>query len=159
MLRKKCRSVIQKFPGFEDAWGAFRSKQLHRNYTHRREYYAELCRDQHIIYDEADVRKKIRGRLRDRGCTPKIQTFGNVHTFAFIPRIGWHAALYEDLYELGPVSEFDYTKHGYSAELFYTFSSAAAQERREMNALALNAIRAAHNKRPIDWIFTTSNTR
>ena len=153
MLRKKCRSVIQKFPGFEDVWGAFRSKQLHRNYTHRREYYAQLCRDQHITYDEAYVRKKIRGRLSKRGCTPKIQEFGNVHTFAFIPRIGWHAALYEDLYELGPVSEFDYAKLGYSAKSFYTFSSAAARERREMNTLALNAIRAAHNKRPIDWIF------
>jgi hypothetical protein len=78
---------------------------------------------------------------------------GDIHTFAFIPRIGWHESLYNDLRELGPVSEFDYAALGYRPEEFWRRDRRAAERRREMNACALPAMRKAHANRPIDWLF------
>jgi spore maturation protein CgeB len=153
MLRKKVRSGFRSVPGFESFWGTIRSTQLHHQYKIRREYYAGICQQKKIIYDEDDVINKIRIRLSGRGYTPSSKKLGDIHTFAFIPRRGWHSALYEDLYELGSVSEFNYSDFGYSIDEFRRFDSIAARKRREMNALSLDSIREANAKQPIDWIF------
>ncbi len=133
--------------------GALRRRQLHHDYVARREYYWHRAQEQRIIYDEDEVVKAVRARLARRGYSPAMRALGEIHTFAFIPRIGWHAVLYKDLAELGPVTAFDYVAAGYHADEFLRYDRRAAQRRRDMNALVLPALREAHLRRPVDWVF------
>lgn len=153
MWRESLRSALRRIPAFENAWGAMRRRQLHRQYAARRDHYSRLAGHHQFVYRESEVADQIRKRLTARGYTPSVRRLGGIHTFAFIPRVGWHSALYEDLRELGPVSEFDYAASGYHPNEFYRFDAQAGRRRREMNELVLPILRKAHAERPIDWIF------
>ncbi len=144
---------LRRLPGAERGWGMFRRFQLHRQYAQRRERYARICQRKSLVYREQDVVADVRRRLASRGYTPASRAMGQVHTFAFIPRKGWHVTLYPDLEELGPVSAFDYNELGYTWEEFWAQDTAAVRRRREMLAQLLPAVRTAHGKRPIDWVF------
>lgn len=134
-------------------WRTFRCRQLERHYRVRRERYAKAAAEQGLVYDEAATTASVRERLRRRGYSPTPQPLGQVHTFAFVPRIGWHGALYPDLVELGPVTEFDYVAHGFSIERLLRRDQSAAELRSEMNELAIARLREAHARRPVDWVF------
>jgi hypothetical protein len=151
------KTFLLRQPAFQEAWGAYRSRQLQRDYSARREHYARLAQEKKVVYREADVISAIRSRLKDRGYIPTPRRMGEVHTFTFIPHFGWHTALIPDLRELGPVSEFDYTAHGYRLEEFRRRDNRAAQRRLEMNDMVLPALRAAHARRPVDWVFVYAN--
>ena len=153
MWREQLRSNLRRLPGLEVAWGALRRWQLHREYSTRRDHYAGLASRQRLVYRESEAVAQIRSRIAARGYAPTIRRPGEVHTFAFIPRVGWHGALYEDLRELGPVTEFDYTAFGYHPNEFYRFDAQAGLRLREMNELVLPLLRQAHSERPVDWIF------
>jgi hypothetical protein len=147
------KARILRAPVLGDVWAAFRRRQLHREYVARREHYANCARERGLVYRESEVRSAVRARLNARGYRTTLRRTGEVHTFAFIPRIGWHPALYTDLEELGPVTEFDYIRLGYRLEEFLRRDRRAAARRREMNSHALRALCEAHRRRPVDWVF------
>jgi hypothetical protein len=91
--------------------------------------------------------------LQRRGYTPKKRQPGEIHTFAFIPDLGWHRHLLPDLEELGPVSHFDYVAHGYDIRSFAKADAAGQAQRKAMNDHAFEAFRTAHHDRPVDWVF------
>ena len=135
------------------AWGEFRRRQLHAEYAERRERYAALAAARGLRYDESGVPAAARARLARRGYTPVRRAPGEIHTFTFIPRIGWHAALLPDLAELGPVTEFDYAALGYTPQELFRRDRSAERRQRELNDRVLPALRAAHARRPVDWVF------
>jgi hypothetical protein len=126
---------------------------LHQQYEVRRERYARTASQRRITYREADVARLVRARLAARGSAPVPRPLGEIHTFAFIPQIGWHPALLPDLRELGPVTLFDYAQLGFGWEEFYRAKPAGLARRRAMNAMILPALREAHARRPVDWVF------
>lgn len=152
-MRERLKGVGLGFPGAANGWAAYRSAELHRDYLRRREHYHRLAVERGLTYSEPGVAAQVRQRLARRGWTPTPRRSGEVHTFAFIPRLGWHDALYPDLAELGPVTEFDYAALGYTPEEFQRGGRAAGERRREMNGRALEALRQAHARRPVDWVF------
>ncbi|MGH7556143.1 MAG: hypothetical protein ACREMQ_24330, partial [Longimicrobiales bacterium] len=96
-----------------NAWTLFRRTQLHREYERRREYYHWAAAERRLAYCEENVASEVRQSLAERGATPAVREIGEVHTFACIPSFAWHRHLLPDLQELGPVTHFDYTAHGY----------------------------------------------
>lgn len=134
-------------------WGAFRRWQLHHEYAARREYYASVARARGLGYHEGDVVAAVRARIARRGYAPVRRSMGEVHTFAFIPNLGWHASLIPDLRVLGPVTVFDYAALGYRPAEFHCRDSRAVRRRRAMNDGVLPALRVAHGQRPVDWMF------
>lgn len=152
-LPEQFKTYLLRQPIVQEAWGAFRRWQLHRDYAGRREHYARVAWEHGLSYHEDQVIASIRARLAKRGYQPSLRRMGEVHTFAFIPHIGWHTALIPDLRELGPVTEFDYIAHGYRPEEFQRCDGQAAQRRQAMNDMVLPALRQAHARRPVDWVF------
>jgi len=152
-MRERLKAYLFRVPVFQEAWIAFRCRQLHRDYAARREYYANMARERGLVYREEEMITAIRARLASRGYSPPARRMGEVHTFAFIPRIGWHFLLYNDLQELGLVSEFDYIASGYPWKDLTRLDSAGAQCRREMRESFLQELRNAHARRPVDWVF------
>jgi hypothetical protein len=153
MNRQQLLRLAKRVPGVDAAWSEFRRRQLLRAYRDRREHYAELSQQRGLVHREADVAPLVERRLAARGYTPPVRSPGEVHTFAFVPKIFWHEALYPDLHELGPVSAFDYAALGFTWEEFWKQDRRAAHRRREMNSLALQALKEAHARRPVDWVF------
>jgi glycosyl transferase family 1 len=152
-MRRSAKSSLPKYPALAQAWGELRGSQLRHQYIARREAYAKAAARSGLVYRQEEVEKQIRGRLEGRGYVPRQRRRGDIHTFTFIPRRGWHSALIRDLCDLGPVTEFDYMGHGYEPEDFLPWSANPAERRREMNALFLKRVREAHDVQPIDWIF------
>jgi hypothetical protein len=136
-----------------EPWKRYRRRLLHAAYDARRERYDAIVRAKGAVYRESDVGPAVAKRLRSRGYEPKVRSRGEVHTFAFIPRIGWHAALYPDLALLGPVSDFDYAAEGYTAEEFSRGTEADEARRVEMNEKFVARVREVHARQPIDWIY------
>jgi spore maturation protein CgeB len=134
-------------------WGVYRRRAFLLEYRRRRHEYAKAASDLNIQYDPSAVADQVSSRLACRGYSPAPRALGDVHTFAFIPRVAWHSALYADLALLGPVSEFDYIDYGYRLEEFQRRDITASERRREMNSKALAAIKEAHRKRSLDWVF------
>jgi hypothetical protein len=153
MPRDGWKAEVRRMPGFDAGWGALRRWQLRREYRARREGYAAEAARRGLRYDQRDTVKQIQQRLAARGYAPAVRQAGQVHTFAFIPRFNWHASLYPDLEELGPVTAFDYVALGYSWQEFWRRDTRAAARRREMLAQVLPALRTAHARRPVDWVF------
>ncbi len=147
------KSRLRQWPGSRALWTWYRSAQLHREYSRRREHYARLADARRIVYSEAAVRTDVRARLSQRGYTPVVRQRGEVHTFACIPTFGWHEHLLPDLRELGPVTHFDYTALGYGVEELVHVGPSARRRRREMLDRVLPAFREAHARRPVDWVF------
>jgi hypothetical protein len=115
------------------AWATFRRRQLQNDYRRRREQYRVVSEGTGLVYDESSTIASVRGRVAARGYTSPRRTVGDVHTFAFIPDIGWHRHLLPDLRQLGPVTRFDYVAEGFRVEEFYPLDPVAAARREEMN--------------------------
>jgi len=144
------REALFRLPAFQRCWGAYKCWQLHRDYDRRREHYHAIAGARKLAYSEAGTRDAVRKRLEARGCLPPKRLLGEIHSFAFVPQIGWHRHLLPDLHELGPVTLFDYAEHGYRPEQFWH----SAARRAAMNELVLPALRKAHAARPVDWVFS-----
>ncbi|MGI9032840.1 MAG: CgeB family protein [Acidimicrobiales bacterium] len=147
----------QRWKAYRRASGAWQRSRLEHHYLARRERYAAEARQRGLSYREGQVCGAIGARLGARGYTPPVRPMGKVHTFAFIPRISWHCALYSDLHELGPVTEFDYVKSGHQIEDLRGVDDKAGARRDDINSRMLSALRAAHNRRPVDWLFAYAN--
>lgn len=141
------------------AWSRLRRHQQRRDYLHHREFYANEADRSGLTYSEDLTASAVQRRFRERGYSPKVREFGNVHTFAFIPRDGWHFVLYNDLGALGPVTEFDFKKYGFSQSELHPRAASAAERRDEMNNRAFKALVTAHDVMPVDWAFIYGNGR
>jgi hypothetical protein len=139
-------------PFLRKGWGAIRSRQLLRDYQARREHYCRLAREQNLVYRESSSIAAIRARLEERHYRPTPRKLGEVHTFAFVPDLGWHRELLTDLRDLGPLTLFDYVSMGFSWDAFWKADRAGLAQRRAMNELVLPALRQAHATRPVDWV-------
>jgi Glycosyl transferases group 1 len=144
------RARVVRHPAVRGAWTTVRRRQLLEEYRSRRDGYRDRAAALGVAYDHSAVEARTAARLRARGVTPVRRRLGEVHTFAFVPRISWHAALYPDLHQLGPVSVYDYAAHGYTWAEFYAGDTV---RRAAMNAAFVTAARTAHAERPLDWIF------
>lgn len=144
-----------RLPGGKALWAAYRSRQLEKAYDERSERYARLAHASGFVYEEDRVAADVRARLHARGYHPPTRIA--VHTFAFIPRLGWHHALIDELQQLGPVTEFDYVARGFRLDDFLRADRPGIEARRHMNALVLPAVKAAMRERPIDWVFVYAN--
>lgn len=144
---------LRWWPPSQAIWTAYRSRQVHNEYDRRREQYARLALARNLVYREADVALAVRTRLAKRGYRPARRQVGDVHTFACLPLYSWHRHLLPDLLELGPVTHFDYTALGFSVEQIARGDRSGIRQRQEMVRLVLPALRAAHRRRPVDWVF------
>lgn len=124
-----------------------------RQYEARREYYSRQARERNLVYRETDSINSIRARLMERGYQPTSRKTGEIHTFAFVPDLGWHRELLADLRSLGPLTVFDYVSLGFSWDEFSKADRSGLARRRAMNEQALTALRQAHAARPVDWVF------
>ena len=104
-LLTKTSARLKRFcleqPCLRKAWGAIRSRQLVRDYQARREHYDRLARQQNLVYRESSSLAAIRARLEERHYRPTPRKIGEVHTFAFVPDLGWHRELLTDLRSSG----------------------------------------------------------
>ncbi len=144
-------------PLFQATWAAVKRMRLHQAYLARREHYAREAAERGLVYRKPDVTAAVRTRLAHRGYTPEMRELGEVHTFAAIPRVGGNAPLYGDLHELGPVSEFDYTTLGYQLDDLRQVDADAVDRRIRVNEAMFSALREAHDRRPVDWVFVYGN--
>jgi len=140
-------------PVLRAAFSPLRARQLEREYAARRDHYATIARERGLSYVEDASTAAARARIKGRGWKMVRRKIGEVHTFAFVPRIDWHAALLPDLRELGPVTEFDYAALGYKWDEFRASDRRGLARRKEVNDLVLPALRRAHAERPVDWFF------
>src|SRR5258705_13447487 len=108
--RDRAREWLLQRRTLRSLWERYRRSQLHRRYNARRERYAREASQRGLAYCEADIARLVRARLASRGTAPVPRPSGEIHTFAFVPQIGWHPALLGDLRELGPVTVFDYAQ-------------------------------------------------
>lgn len=138
---------------FGTAWGEFRRLQLHRQYDQRREHYRSIAEARGLRYDEESSVASVRARLAGRGSRPAGKKVGEIHTFAFVPKVGWHDALLPDLRELGPVSDFDCAPAGCQWADLYRRDSGFIERRQRINDLFLMELRRVHAQRPVDWVF------
>jgi hypothetical protein len=136
-----------------------RRRQLRADYIRRRERYHQIAQERGFVYDQGSITAAVRARLTARGHRTVQRQVGQVHTFAFIPRDGWHPVLYNDLHVLGQVTEFDFKKYGVSQPELAPSAPGAAVLRERMNARAFDVLREAHAKRPVDWAFLYGNGR
>lgn len=141
------------------AWSVRRRWELRRDYIARREFYYRSANERGLCYSEDETVSAVRQRLKDRGHSPVLRNVGEVHTFAFVPRDGWHPVLYNDLHELGPVTEFDFKKYGVKQSELAPSAPQPAERRKSMNALAFDVLQKAHEERPVDWAFLYGNGR
>ena len=148
-------TYVGNIPFLEDMLLPWRANFLLKRYRKRREYYHRICEEKKIVYDKKSSTQKIRNHLANRGYLPKKKTLGEIHTFAFIPRISWHFHLFDDLFELGPVTEFNYMEYGYDIKDLYTAKSPHLLD--EMNSLAFSKLVETHRRTPVDWIFVYAN--
>lgn len=138
---------------FGTAWGEFRRLQLHRQYELRREGYRALAESRGLRYDEAASISALQSRLSARGVRPVERKMGEIHTFAFIPKVGWHDALLPDLKELGPVTDFDCAPAGCGWDDLYRRDRGFVERRKRINDLFLADLLKAHSRNPVDWVF------
>ena len=147
------KKILFRVPALQEAWSRIRARDFERTYAARRDGYARRAEERGLVYRESESVAAIRDRLARRRHPPPRRRVGEVHTFAFVPRISWHASLIPDLRELGPVTEFDYAALGYDWFEFYRQDARAARRRREMNNRALAALQDAQARRHVDWMF------
>jgi spore maturation protein CgeB len=152
-LKQPLRGLVLEWAPTHALYSKLKEWSLLKEYRYRREYYQALSERQGLRYEEAEAITQIRKHIAKRGYSPSLKEIGNIHTFAIIPRLGWHSHLLDELYEMGPVTEFDYIRHGYDILEFYRADKYGRQRRLEMNSLILPAIKKAHSQQLIDWVF------
>lgn len=135
------------------AWTTYRAAQVLGEYRRRRDAYARIAGERRLVYSEEGTTAEVRRRLSARGYTPRRRSPGEIHTFACFPSYGWHHHLLPDLHELGPVTRFDYSALGYSFDEFSRCDASSIARRDAMSERILPVLRAAHEVRPIDWVF------
>jgi hypothetical protein len=148
-LPRNVKDVLRFWPPIANAWTLFRSRDVQAEYRRRREHYDRLAEERGVVYREESVAASIRARLAARGYTPTPRDAGEVHTFTCFPLHAWHHHLLPDLRELGPVTTFDYISLGYRYGRFGRHEGLLE----EMTAQILPALREAHARRPVDWVF------
>jgi spore maturation protein CgeB len=153
VLKSKLRDVVLDCPPAYAMYSRLKAFLLLKEYRERRERYHAICVRQGLSYREGEVAPQVQEYMTARGYKPPLKEFGDIHTFAIIPRLGWHEHLYDDLYELGLVTEFDYVKEGYDWNEFIRADRQSRKRRQEMNASVLRVILTAHKQRSIDWVF------
>ena len=144
---------VARMPVVENAYVPLRAQPILYRYRKCREHYARICQERGLVCQEADTIAKVKQRLQKRGYAPVKRRLGDVHTFAFIPRRGWHDHLYDDLHILGPVTEFDYVALGFDSVQMATPGPTGQALRREVNNRSYDALVNAHRKNPVDWVF------
>ena len=137
----------------DDSYVALRAQGVLRRYRQYREHYNTTCEERNLVYSEADTIKRIRQLLSERSYVPRRRRLGEVHTFAFIPWLGWHKHLLPDLYELGPTDEFNYVAAGFDPVKTSAPNANGLALRRELNRQWYTALVKAHHRAPVDWIF------
>jgi hypothetical protein len=147
------KRAFQRVPLFLRFWQYLRGKQLHREYSVRREHYAQRAQTQGLVYRESEVIQAVRDLLGKRDSSPHPRRMGGIHTFAFVPDLGWHRELLPDLRSLGPLTVFDYVSLGFRWEEFWKADRAGLARRRAMNERFWSALKEAHEARPVDWVF------
>ena len=152
-LSKILDKWIATYPAFEDVFIPLRGEVIRSKYRKKREHYTKICEEKGLVYSEEDTIKRVKRRLNDRGYAPSKHRQGDVHTFAFIPKIGWHEHLYPDLYELGPVTEFDYIKLGYNNINVAKPNKEGRELRKKLNDEWYDALVKSHKEKPVDWVF------
>jgi hypothetical protein len=152
-LKEVLRNVVLNCPVTYATHSRLKAFVLLKEYRDRRERYHSICVQQNTNYNEDEVTLQAQQHLAARGYRPSRKRLGDIHTFAIIPRLGWHSHLYDDLYELGPVSEFDYVKDGYDWDEFAKADKQGRQRRREMNASIMPLLHSKHRQQPVDWVF------
>lgn len=153
MIKDVARAIVGSVPALQEGLVAVRRRRLHRRYEATREDYHRRAAARGLRYGVEAARAELRRRLASRGCAPVRKAVGDVHTFAFIPRISWHQALYDALSALGPVAAYDYIERGARYADLVAPGSAGNVQRERVNAGVLPALLAAHQKRPVDWVF------
>lgn len=134
-------------------WGAFRARQMVSAYRRRRDAYAAVALARGLSYSEERVSESIRSRLVGRGYAPRRKPSGAIHTFAFVPDMGWHRMLLPDIHLLGPATVFDYAALGFEWRRFWRADRKGLSERARMNELLFETLVRAHRKNPVDWVF------
>lgn len=152
-LPGRVKELIRTWPVVQQSWAAYRREQVHREYRDRRDRYARLAEERGVVYREESVAADIRARLAARGYTPTKRRPGEVHTFSCVPLCGWHRHLLPDLEELGEVTTFDYESLGYRYADLSRNDGRAARLLDELSERILPALREAHARRPVDWVF------
>jgi hypothetical protein len=152
-LPSAIKNALRERRAVQSLWTAYRSRQVLAEYRARREHYARLAAERDLVYSFEGTVKEVRARLAARGYSPAPREIGEIHTFAAFPTYGWHKHLLPDLKELGPVTHFDYQALGYDAEVLAAGTARAAALRDEMLARIMPALRAAHQRRAVDWAF------
>jgi hypothetical protein len=152
-MKRALRKLVAGSAPLVALWTSVRRRQFRDDYRSRRDRYAAMAAERGLVYDERGVTAAIRARIAARGWSVRPRQRGEVHTFAFLPDLGWHFSMLPDLRELGPISQYDYAGAGYSVDDFWTRSRAAVERRRQMMSAAFEAIRTTHRERPLDWIF------
>ncbi len=133
-MKEALKSLIRRYPWAWHLWTQRRARQLEDAYRRHRELYARMER-----------------RPRPLANASKPRTLGDVHTFAIIPMVSWHSWLLPDLRELGPLSHFDYPYRPWRAPDL-------AAWRKETNDRLLREFAQAHERRPVDWVFSYSES-
>lgn len=152
-LKFSLKNQLLKFSGLERMWTFIRACQLNKDYLKRREYYSSQAARLNLRYSSGQTELLVRERLAQRGHTPSKRELGDVHTFAFIPDLGWHKTLLPEIEELGPTTWFDYVKEGYSIEEFFRRDDCGLSRRSAMNQAFIEAVVKTNEKKPIDWVF------
>lgn len=134
-------------------WGAFRRWELCRDYAARGDFYTAVAEEKGLAYVESEVVASIRERFARRGYSPVPRQEGQIHTFAFVPGYSWHGDLLPDLKALGPVTHCDYLTLGFRARDIQNGERFGIAQRKAMNELILPALKRAHARRPVDWVF------
>jgi len=145
--------TVARYPPIEDLYIPLRAEIILSKYRKRREHYARICEEKGLVYSETETINQVRTRLRSRGYTPPKRRIGEIHTFAFIPKLGWHGHLYPDLYELGSVTEFDYVSLGFDNVKVAQPNREGQELRKKLNRAWYEALVKAHDKKPLDWVF------
>jgi hypothetical protein len=131
-----------------------RASHMLEAYRARRERYAAEAMRRGLVYDDALVSSRTAARLATSGISPRRRARGEpVHTLAFFPGISWHAQMLGPLGELGPVSHFDYSKHGLSPYDLVARKPGTLELRARASAAFERYAEEAARRQPVDWVF------
>lgn len=136
------------------AYGLAHERRFDAAYRSRRERYVRRnAADPDAHRPEAAI-ARARRKIAARGHTVRPRAIGEVHTFAFVPANWSHQSqIARAAEELGPVTRFDYTAHGFQLAKLRNCDAQAPMRRAQVHELMWNTLRRAHAERPIDWFF------